>query len=670
MIFGNTKFAGAGILACFIFAGGAMAQGPTWDASGNSQLSGNYYFRQVTYGSQDADSYYGGISFDGNGNWTISGAQAFSVYQDAYQGFSATGTYTISAAGFGYMTSPADSSSRVYVMVSNGIIIGSTTENTGQYSDLFVAAPLANPQPTVSSLQGTYQLSYFKPDYANGPQYDEDALIQMSSTGSGSVNASMNGYFGGGGTQVYTQVSPGLKYIYSNGAANITFPNNTNANFIGYAGQTNEYLYMSPDGNFVFGGSPTDADIFVGVKTNGSNPSAFSGLFYQAGLDDDDSQGNGALDGYYGSFSILSGDLAGNIISDERVGYGAGGTGYTFPDTFGSFSAGGYTNSVSGIQYVFSQTGAIRIGLGEAPYLGVNVAFQAPTLSGSGVYLNPQGISNSASSAPFTAGISDGELITLYGSNLASGTVVANALPWPTSLGDVTSVKINGYSAPIYYVSPTQISVVVPFENTFGVADIQVTNSSGTSNTITAPVYQTTPGVYTISSSFGGLGPGGLGFAAAEHGDYSVISASNPAQPGETIQLYLTGLGSVYPPSADGAAGPTNPFSLPTSTITLDLNGTAVATPLPFIGLAPDLAGLYQINFQIPTGLTSGEYLIGVTGPDSYADEAIIQVGDATSEASGVSTPSVVRRPMRMPHRASPAVRPRVGGQAARKLPF
>jgi uncharacterized protein (TIGR03437 family) len=656
------------VFVCAISAWPALAQSPVWDSSGNSLLKGNYYFRQVQYLSTSAASFYGGISFDGNGNWTVSGAQTFSSNTNSTQSFSASGTYTVTAAGFGRMTSPADSTQYIYFLVANGIAFGSATENPSGYEDLFIAAPLGSPQPSVSSLNGTYQISYFRPDYYNGPASDEDAQIQMSANGSGQINASMNGYIGEGGSAVYSQVSNGLNYIYSNGAAVITFPNNSNASFIGWNGQENEYLYMSPDGNFVFGGAPNDLDIFVGVKSNGSNPSGFSGLFYQAGIDDDESQGAGAIDSWYGAFSVLTGSLGGNMLVSEHIAYGGNvGSNNTFSDTYpSSFTNGGYTNTGTLLQYVFSSNGAIRIGLGQGPYLGINVAIQAPTLNppaGISVFLNPQGVVSSASFAPFTSGISNGELITLFGSNLAANAANAASLPLPTTLGNVT-VTINGFKAPLVYVSPTQISAVVPFENTSAVADIQVTNGSTQSNVVSMPVFQTTPGVYTIDSAFGGVGPYGFGYAAAEHANYSVVSSSNPAQPGETIQLYLTGLGNVNPTIQDGAAGPANPpYSIPTNTIAVDIGGTTTAAPA-FIGLAPALAGLYQINFQIPSSLTSGIYLVGIEGPDSYTDEAVIQVGSGSASASVVSKVAPRARPARLPHHTGTMSAPRRGAAA------
>ena len=65
--------------------------------------------------------------------------------------------------------------------------------------------------------------------------------------------------------------------------------------------------------------------------------------------------------------------------------------------------AGNYTDTAAARQYTISAEGSIRIGVGTGPYLGINVALQAPVLTGEGVFLNPAGVINSASFAPFTA---------------------------------------------------------------------------------------------------------------------------------------------------------------------------------------------------------------------------------------------------------------------------
>src|SRR5207248_8553442 len=134
--------------------------------------------------------------------------------------------------------------------------------------------------------------------------------------------------------------------------------------------------------------------------------------------------------------------------------------------------------------------------------------------------------------------------------------------------------------------------VIVPAGNTFSVAQIQVTNNGVPSNIVTVPVNKTAPGVFTLPQT-------GLGDAAAVHNsDGTVITPSNPAHPSEVIAVFLTGLGTVFPPVPDGAAPPVSPLSLTTNTITAAVAG--VAAPVAFAGLAPTLAGLYQVNLTVP----------------------------------------------------------------------
>jgi len=70
----------------------------------------------------------------------------------------------------------------------------------------------------------------------------------------------------------------------------------------------------------------------------------------------------------------------------------------------------------------------------------------------------------------------------------------------------------------------------------------------------------------------------------------------------------------------------------PLCTITADVNGTNANVA--FAGLAPEIAGLYQFNVQIPESTQGGDQYIGISGPDSYTLTLIpISVG------LGVSAP-------------------------------
>jgi uncharacterized protein (TIGR03437 family) len=71
------------------------------------------------------------------------------------------------------------------------------------------------------------------------------------------------------------------------------------------------------------------------------------------------------------------------------------------------------------------------------------------------------------------------------------------------------------------------------------------------------------------------------------------------------------GLGPVSPAVADGAPSPLSPLSLPTiPDNTVTVNGRIV-TPL-FIGLAPGLVGIFQVNFILPADTPKGENEIGM----------------------------------------------------------
>lgn len=624
-------------IALLLTAAVASAQAPSFDSSGNKLLNGSDYFRHVLYVSSgdaagdvgNAYVLYGNITFDGNGNYTVT-CQEFDTSNLVQQNYSTTGTYTISASGYGYLANPISTGDFIYGLVANGIFVGSSTENKNDYSDLFIAAPAASSATATSVFQGNYAAGYFSPyPGTNGVLYTVDASFQLNPNGSGNLGTvNMSGYAGEGGSSVLTQSASNVKYVISNGAANMMFPSSSTADFL--AGD--EYAYISPDGNFIFGGSPTGFDIFAGVKTGSSN-NVFGGLYYTAGVEENAStlsaDSYADLNTYYGAFSAGNGA----VIGHERFTSALSKTtvNFTYTDTYSAGSGGTYTDSATSMQYTIGDGGLIRIGSGIGPILGLSVALQAPGLSGSGVFLNPVGIVNAASYAPFTAGVAPGEFITLFGTNLAPSDQTAAAFPFPTTLNGV-QVLINGVAAPIYYVTPTQISAIVPYEivpsaTTLSVAQIQVKNAGVTSNGVTLFVWETAPGVFTQPQD-------GLGIAAALHGAGStLITADSPAQIGETVEVYLAGLGDVSPPVGDGAAAPSSPLSEASNTIAVDVAG--VAASVTYAGLAPGFAGLYQINFVVPSGLTAGNNSLDIAGLNSsYTAEAVLPIAGTSATAA------------------------------------
>src|SRR5215472_3047850 len=112
---------------------GVPATAQTWDTSGNGQLSGSYYFREVAWqGQADATNdlnfaaaVYGTIVFDGQGHYTLQGAQEvdFNGGPSAYT--VQPGTYSLAASGYGFLSSFLTNNDTLNLLVSNGVIVGS-----------------------------------------------------------------------------------------------------------------------------------------------------------------------------------------------------------------------------------------------------------------------------------------------------------------------------------------------------------------------------------------------------------------------------------------------------------------------------------------------------------------------------------------------------------------
>jgi uncharacterized protein (TIGR03437 family) len=639
-----------------------------FDTSGDGLLKGAYYMRQVLYivGDQTGDigeamNVQGTITFDGSGSYTFTGSLLDSASSSKTPvTYSATGTYAISASGEGYISGVNSNftGDQIVGLVSHGIFIGSSTENGNGYNDLFIAAPIGT-AATNAALNGSYTVAYLDPTFPGGG----DALFAMTANGQGSIGTVNVTSYIGNTTSASTETLTNVTYSFSNGAAQVNFGGNPATALV--AGT--ELLYISPDGNFVFGGSYNGYDMFAGVRGATSNPSNYDGLYYQAGLDLDQANAGSSsssyslLDSYYGSLQAFSQNIIGHQRLNSPLVYG-GSSDFTYYDSYMLSGNGGSTDTTFAQQYVSSTDGTIRIGYGVGPFLALNVAFQAPAFNGTGVYLSPVGVVNAASSAPFTAFISPGEFLTLYGSGLASATK-SSSLPFKTEL-DQVQVFINQVAAPIYYVSPTQISVIVPYITAPGtVAQIQVVNNGVNSNIVTAFTGMTSVGVFTNNPV------GGIGTAAAERPGYSIVSESNPAQIGETIALYVAGMGAVNPTVTDGSAAPTTTLSNTTNTPQIWIADSAgnyleSPTPLPFSGLAPGFAGLYQINFAVPTGLAAGDTTLEVIGPDSDTFEALFPVAAASAAASTAAdrAQSDRQRP-RVHHRRLPVDQLRFSGR-------
>jgi uncharacterized protein (TIGR03437 family) len=122
------------------------------------------------------------------------------------------------------------------------------------------------------------------------------------------------------------------------------------------------------------------------------------------------------------------------------------------------------------------------------------------------------------------------------------------------------------------------------------------------------------PGIFTIDGTQ----------AAATHLDFSLITASHPAAPGETIIVYATGLGAVDPVVATGAAASGTILSNTVTTYTATIAGQDAKVV--FSGLGPNFVALGQVDLTVPIGAPSGLQELVLTGGGASSNVAKIQV--------------------------------------------
>jgi uncharacterized protein (TIGR03437 family) len=321
----------------------------------------------------------------------------------------------------------------------------------------------------------------------------------------------------------------------------------------------------------------------------------------------------------------VSVDSAGNIYFTEFAGntvrvIRTDGTIATVAGT-GSFGSGGNNglaaNATLGSPYGIAVAGNGYIYVTSAD--GLVLVVQPP--------IPPPAVTTGGIGPVFSSAttIQPGEWVSIYGSNLATGTFTWTG-NFPTSLGG-TSVTINGKLAYLWFVSPGQINLQAPDDTTPpGPVPVVITTASGT---VTATV-----NLAAAAPSWLLLGDGkhvtgiilrGDGSGSSGGGTYDIIGPTGTslgyrtvaAKAGDTIELFGVGFGptnTVVPAGKpfSGSAALSNPFSMQINKISV--------TPI-FVGLSG--AGLYQVNLVVPTGLGVGDVPLQAT-------------------ASGVQTPSGV----------------------------
>jgi len=232
-----------------------------------------------------------------------------------------------------------------------------------------------------------------------------------------------------------------------------------------------------------------------------------------------------------------------------------------------------------------------------------------------GVAVN--GLQNSAS---YTANqVTPGGIITVYGTGMGPSELVSFQLDannrMPFALAG-TKVLLNGYEAPLLYVSATQLSAVAPYLLDFqSMADLVVVSQGRVSPPLTVAIREADPGLFAMNRQ-------GTGQGAILNQDSTVNSAENPAAAGSIAVLFGAGFGATNPTSVDGRVNSSTTPPRLRYGITATIGGQRAT--IEYAGQAPGaIAGLYQVNVRIPDGLPAGDQPVRLTVGQALSQEGL-----------------------------------------------
>ena len=286
-------------------------------------------------------------------------------------------------------------------------------------------------------------------------------------------------------------------------------------------------------------------------------------------------------------------------ISGATVPNGSGGTtALKINSTATAYAEALPANSKLNFQVTPATSGSVQSAIETLPATTAIATVVKP-----GPVISPKGVIPAAGPAPFPYDVAPGAYVSIYGTNLASSTMVA-AQPYPTQLADV-QVLVNGTAQPVVFISSGQINFV--YANvTPGLTQLTVKNANG-QNTVNVRVAPAVPSIFLLDANSTA--------AAVNALTGVVVGANTPFHSGDIMALFLTGLGATT--QQNGLA-----YAQIQPTVTVGGQNCSVG----YAGRAPSFAGLDQINCTIPAGVTGATVPVIVNSGGRSSSTAFIAV--------------------------------------------
>jgi uncharacterized protein (TIGR03437 family) len=263
-------------------------------------------------------------------------------------------------------------------------------------------------------------------------------------------------------------------------------------------------------------------------------------------------------------------------------------------------------------------------------------------------------------------------IASLFGNGFGT---TSQSVGFPSTTFQGVSVTFNGTAAPLFHLTVTppakatastaqtpgqsQIDLLIPCElPATGQVEVALTNSSAAAP-VTSPNYTLTmaasaPGLYfqqdpsdktryNVLAQFNNTAwlamPASMAAALNYPGNCTADSVSptsfcaQPAAPGSYLVLYLTGLGLATPngdpngqPLTTGDVPPADGSVLYETVATPTVTVGGLPVKVLFSGMSPGFAGLYQIDFQVPDGVTGDDIPVVVSISGSPTDTRTVSI--------------------------------------------
>jgi uncharacterized protein (TIGR03437 family) len=220
--------------------------------------------------------------------------------------------------------------------------------------------------------------------------------------------------------------------------------------------------------------------------------------------------------------------------------------------------------------------------------------------------------------------IAPDSIASAFGLQIGASTKSADTQPLPTILNGVSVQIVDAAAkpvlAPLFYVGPNQINMVIPNTVATGMATVKIMNGNATPPTIAVQIAAVAPGIFTTNGAGTGV-PAAIAIRRMIDSDTDVPVFHCDANGCSSVPIDLNAGGQVF--LALFGTGIRGRTALANVTATIGATSMQVL----FAGAQGQFPGLDQVNVALPQNLTMhGEQDVVLTVDGQQANAVRVNV--------------------------------------------